>query len=118
MPQLNLATGWNKQYPKYSILKTQMSPLPGWTVSDLSQEITMDYDIEDHENVDSDLSGKVDDESSYICNSCGEEIVVPLDYSAGQNQEYVEDCPVCCNPNVIFVEFTPDGEANIWSRGE
>jgi len=44
--------------------------------------------------------------------------VVPLDYSQGQNQEYVEDCPVCCNPNVIFVEFSHDGQANIWSRAE
>lgn len=81
----------------------------------------MDYDFDDE---DSDLEdvdqqrGQLDEESSYICNSCGEEIVVPLDYSQGQNQEYVEDCPVCCNPNLIFVEFSHDGEANIWSRAE
>ena len=88
----------------------------------------MDYDFEDQdselEDVDQDHDadllqrGHLDEESSYVCNSCGEEIVVPLDYSQGQNQQYVEDCPVCCNPNVIFVEFSHDGEANIWSRAE
>ena len=36
----------------------------------------------------------MDMEGSYICDSCGEEIVIPVDLSAGQHQEYVEDCPV------------------------
>jgi hypothetical protein len=36
------------------------------------------------------------DEASYVCDSCGEEIAVPIDLSAGASQEYVEDCPVCC----------------------
>jgi hypothetical protein len=38
------------------------------------------------------------DETSYQCDSCGEEIVVPIDLAAGARQEYVEDCPVCCRP--------------------
>ena len=40
-------------------------------------------------------------EASYTCVSCGEEIVIPIDYSAGTSQEFVEDCPVCCRANVI-----------------
>ena len=40
----------------------------------------------------------MNDEASYTCDSCGEEIVVPVDLSAGSSQEYVEDCPVCCLP--------------------
>ena len=48
------------------------------------------------------------DEASYICDSCGEDIVVPIDWSAGARQSYVEDCPVCCNPNVIHVEIDAD----------
>jgi hypothetical protein len=31
------------------------------------------------------------DGASYVCDSCGEEIVVPIDVSAGSEQEYVED---------------------------
>ena len=45
------------------------------------------------------------DEASYTCDACGEEIVIPLDASAGSNQEYVEDCPVCCRANVIEVRI-------------
>ncbi|MGC6487845.1 MAG: CPXCG motif-containing cysteine-rich protein [Planctomycetota bacterium] len=57
------------------------------------------------------------DEASYICDSCGEDIVVPIDWSAGARQSYVEDCPVCCNPNVIHVELD-DGEAYVRSEPE
>jgi hypothetical protein len=58
------------------------------------------------------------DESSYICSACGEEIVIPIDFSLGMNQEYVEDCPVCCRPNVIHVEIDENGEAIAWAEAE
>ena len=59
------------------------------------------------------------DEGSYTCPSCGETIVIPLDRSGGDEQRYVEDCPVCCNPNVISVEFFDDGEMpRVWAEAE
>lgn len=58
------------------------------------------------------------EEASYVCSSCGEEIVIPVDPSAGAEQEYVEDCPVCCRPNVIHVEIDARGEAAAWSEPE
>ena len=57
-------------------------------------------------------------EASYVCPACGEEVVVPVDLSAGSDQEFVEDCPVCCHPNVIHVEVEDDGEVRIWSEPE
>jgi len=57
------------------------------------------------------------DEASYLCDACGEEIVIPVDFTAGDSQEYVEDCPVCCRPNVIHVDIF-DGETRIWSEAE
>ena len=60
----------------------------------------------------------MDDEATYICDACGEEIVIPLDLSAGSSQEYVEDCPVCCRANVIHVEIEEDGEARVWAEAE
>ena len=60
----------------------------------------------------------INDEASYICDACGEEIVIPLDLSAGESQEYVEDCPVCCRPNLIHVELEEDGEVRVWAEGE
>ena len=59
------------------------------------------------------------DEGSYVCPTCGQQIVIPLDPSAGEDQEYVEDCPVCCNPNVIHIEFFPEGESpRAWAEAE
>ena len=49
------------------------------------------------------------DETTYICASCGEEIVTPVDPTQGPHQEYVEDCPVCCCPMVIRIEIQLDG---------
>ena len=53
-------------------------------------------------------------EAAYICDSCGEEVVIPVDVSQGTRQEYVEDCPVCCRPNVIHVEIEADG-VRVWA---
>ena len=58
------------------------------------------------------------DELSYICDSCGEEVVVPIDLSAGAEQQYVEDCPVCCRPNVIHIEIDESGAMRIWAEAE
>jgi hypothetical protein len=59
------------------------------------------------------------DEGSYICPTCGEEIVIPVDPSGGPEQQYVEDCPVCCNPNIIHVEFfEPDDPPRVWAEAE
>jgi ribosomal protein L37AE/L43A len=58
------------------------------------------------------------DEAHYVCDSCGEEIVIPLDWSAGPLQEYVEDCPVCCRANVIRIEMHDGGEIRVWAIAE
>jgi hypothetical protein len=60
----------------------------------------------------------MDNEATYICDNCGEEIVLPIEPSAGSSQEYVEDCPVCCTPNVIHVEIDEDGESQVWGEAE
>ena len=58
------------------------------------------------------------DEGAYVCPSCGETIVVPLDPTGGTRQRYGEDCPVCCRPNVIFVEFFEDDAPRVWAESE
>ena len=57
-------------------------------------------------------------ESSYVCDSCGEEIVIPIDLSAGESQQYVEDCPVCCHPNTVNVEVDDVGDVRVWAEAE
>ena len=56
-------------------------------------------------------------EGAYICDGCGEEIVIPIEPTEGRSQQYVEDCPVCCRPNVIYVEWDED-EARVWAEPE
>lgn len=60
----------------------------------------------------------MESEGTYICDACGEEIVIPLDLTEGMSQEYVEDCPVCCRPNVIHVEIDGAGNAQVWAEAE
>jgi len=57
-----------------------------------------------------------DKDASYDCPSCGEAIVIPLDVTEGDEQEFIEDCPVCCHPNLIRVAYGPDGEAIVSSE--
>ncbi len=52
-------------------------------------------------------------EAEYLCDHCGEAIVVPVDLSQGNHQRYVEDCPVCCNPNVIHLTVDPQGRIEL-----
>ncbi len=58
------------------------------------------------------------DEISYLCEACGEEIVTPVDLSQGSRQQYVEDCPVCCRANVVHVAIDEDGQIDAWAEAE
>lgn len=46
--------------------------------------------------------------AGFQCAGCGEWNETSVDVSAGRRQEYVEDCQVCCKPNLLRVEY--DGE--------
>jgi len=40
---------------------------------------------------------------TYQCHYCGESNGVFVDLTAGLKQVFVEDCAVCCRPNVLTV---------------
>ena len=44
----------------------------------------------------------------YYCAACGEQNETEFDLSAGYNQEYVEDCTVCCHPNLLTISVDHD----------
>lgn len=46
--------------------------------------------------------------SGYQCAGCGEWNETAVDESAGSSQSYVEDCQVCCRPNVLRVTYDRD----------
>ncbi len=51
-------------------------------------------------------------EQYFICPYCGETISMFLDVSATQ-QQYVEDCEVCCRPMKVSIEYDDDGIPNL-----
>ena len=44
-------------------------------------------------------------DAGFQCAGCGEWNNTAVDPSAGRRQEYVEDCQVCCKPNVLRVYY-------------
>jgi hypothetical protein len=50
----------------------------------------------------------VQSSACYQCPHCGEEVDTSPDPGGGDAQQYVEDCPVCCHPNVIFASYSAD----------
>ena len=46
------------------------------------------------------------------CPYCGEPVQLLVDSSAGL-QHYVEDCQVCCRPNLLTIRFERDGWVSI-----
>lgn len=51
----------------------------------------------------------LEEELSITCPYCYESISLLVDCTAG-NQSYVEDCSVCCQPIVVDIELTADGD--------
>jgi len=51
-------------------------------------------------------------EKSIQCPYCWEQIEILVDCSV-DNQEYIEDCQVCCQPIVFKVETLADEEVNV-----
>lgn len=46
--------------------------------------------------------------AEYTCAFCGEVNTTFIDISAGFNQSYIEDCQVCCRPNMLYVAIDED----------
>lgn len=49
-------------------------------------------------------------DAGFQCASCGEWNETTVDHSAGKTQTYVEDCQICCKPNVLHIEYDPAAE--------
>lgn len=49
------------------------------------------------------------EEPNISCPYCGETFTIVVDCTAG-NQQYVEDCFVCCQPIVLSIAVAPNGE--------
>ena len=48
---------------------------------------------------------RVSSSGGFQCAGCGEWKETVVDASVGMRQSYVEDCQVCCKPNVLRIEW-------------
>jgi hypothetical protein len=55
-------------------------------------------------------------EATSLCESCGEEIVVPVDISGGAHPDSFEDCPVCCQPMNLHIDLDTGPPTPLRSR--
>lgn len=74
--------------------------------------------LDDETSMQMASKANVGEEATYLCDACGEEIVVPLDLTEGSHQTYVEDCPVCCRANIIHVHVDEHGHAIVYAEPE
>ena len=80
---------------------------------DLPHEDMSDEDMSDEE-LDEEFplgDGTAETETIVDCPYCGEPNEVALDPGSGADQEYVEDCQVCCRPWLMYVKYARDGSA-------
>lgn len=70
----------------------------GWSEEDLEAEFPRG-------------DGTADSDAVVYCPHCGEANEIALDPGSGGDQQYVEDCQVCCQPWQIRVRYGRDGSA-------
>jgi cysteine-rich CPXCG protein len=75
-------------------------PKDDWSAADLDA----DFPLGD---------GTADTEGHVTCPYCGESNEIALDPGGGGEQEYVEDCQVCCRPWRVLVSYDGDGAAHV-----
>jgi len=56
-------------------------------------------------------------EQHIVCPYCGEGISILIDCSIEQ-QDYIEDCQVCCKPISLSISCDDGGEPNVEARDE
>lgn len=54
-----------------------------------------------------------DSEADVTCPHCGETVTIGLDPGGGEDQTYVEDCQVCCQPWRVHLHYDTDGAATL-----
>jgi len=57
------------------------------------------------------------DQAQLLCPYCGEQIDIQID-PAGGDEEYVEDCSVCCRPILLQVTRDENGEPSVTGTRE
>ncbi len=57
---------------------------------------------------------QTDDVLMWVCQYCGEENQVWVDLTIRENQDFIEDCEICCRPNRILITHDKEDEEYIF----
>ena len=71
---------------------------------------------DDDDDLDRDFplgDGTAETGATVHCPYCGQAVDIALDPAGGVEQEYVEDCEVCCQPWRVNVQYDGDGGATV-----
>ncbi|MEL7058929.1 MAG: CPXCG motif-containing cysteine-rich protein [Acidobacteriota bacterium] len=60
----------------------------------------------------------MDTDAIFYCAFCGEPNETEVDPSAARRQEMVEDCQVCCRPNVLRIVFDAEARVTVEATAE
>jgi hypothetical protein len=80
-------------------------------------DASLDEDLDDDSLLDDEFpmgDGVADLSGMVSCPYCGESVEITLDPGSGANQQYIEDCQVCCRPWVVSVSYDEDGTAHVF----
>jgi hypothetical protein len=75
-----------------------------------------DHDYHESEALEEEFplgDGTADLDAVIECPYCGESIELTLDPGSGSQQDYVEDCEVCCQPWQVSVRYDDEGHAEV-----
>jgi hypothetical protein len=57
---------------------------------------------------------QTDDVLMWVCQYCGEENQVWVDLTVLEDQDFIEDCEICCRPNRILIKHDKENEEYIF----
>ena len=69
-----------------------------------------DFDLDDEFPLG---DGTADLRADVVCPYCGSPVEITLDPGSGADQDYVEDCEVCCQPWRVNVQYVGEGRAEV-----
>jgi len=88
---------------------------------DSDEELDDTDDLEDDESLEDEFplgDGTAETGAVVSCPYCGEPVEIVLDPGSGSDQEYVEDCEICCRPWRVRVRYDRFGQADVEAIGE
>ena len=71
-------------------------------------EVALDFD-DDEDETGEDALDASDGTAEVVCPYCGEAQEIAIDQGGGADQEYIQDCEVCCRPWNVHVAFRQGG---------